>query len=279
MDCITKIRNSFIHHGRNSNRIYVMSLEINDLPDLLVELEELAKKKHYTKIIAKVPIIAKEYFEENGFIMEAAIPGFYAGKQECCFYAKYLENERKINLCQEQCDKVLEIAGGKKTIVQSPVLSDTYTFRRLAEKDIDKMIQLYQSVFKSYPFPIYDKKYLEETMKSNVSYFGIFDQEYLISASSIEAEEKYKNAELTDFATLKKYRGQGLALFLLAQMEQYMREMGFCIAYTIARSKSYSMNCTFAKMGYMYTGILVNNTQIGGQIESMNIWWKRIEEK
>jgi len=34
------------------------------------------------------------------------------------------------------------------------------------------------------------------------------------------------------------------------------------------------MNITFAKAGYRYAGTLVNNTDISGTIESMNVWWR-----
>ncbi|MEZ4485255.1 MAG: hypothetical protein R2864_11955 [Syntrophotaleaceae bacterium] len=38
------------------------------------------------------------------------------------------------------------------------------------------------------------------------------------------------------------------------------------------------MNITFAKHGYSYGGTLTNNTQISGDLESMVVWYKRIEE-
>ena len=51
---------------------------------------------------------------------------------------------------------------------------------------------------------------------------------------------------------------------------------GFSTTYTIARSLSLGMNLTFAKGGYSFAGTLVNNTQISGQIESMNVWYKHL---
>ena len=39
-------------------------------------------------------------------------------------------------------------------------------------------------------------------------------------------------------------------------------------------SKVYGMNITFAKQKYIFAGTLVNNTDISGGIESMNIWYK-----
>jgi hypothetical protein len=44
--------------------------------------------------------------------------------------------------------------------------------------------------------------------------------------------------------------------------------------YTIARAISVGMNITFARCGYDFGGTLVNNTQIAGRIESMNVWYK-----
>lgn len=81
---------------------------------------------------------------------------------------------------------------------------------------------------------------------------------------------------MTDFATLPDHLGQGLAVRLLWHMEREMPGYQMRTAYTIARSLSPGMNITFAKMGYLFAGTLVNNTDISGQIESMNIWYKRL---
>jgi hypothetical protein len=37
------------------------------------------------------------------------------------------------------------------------------------------------------------------------------------------------------------------------------------------------MNITFKKMGYMYSGTAVNNTNICGNFEDMNFWYKLSE--
>jgi len=36
------------------------------------------------------------------------------------------------------------------------------------------------------------------------------------------------------------------------------------------------MNRVFEKCGYSHAGVLINNTQIGGRIRSMNVWYKRL---
>ena len=69
---------------------------------------------------------------------------------------------------------------------------------------------------------------------------------------------------MTDFATHPSHRSQGLASFLLYEMEQEMTKRGIKTAYTIARSVSYGMNITFAKHAYTLAGTLINNTNISG---------------
>jgi len=98
----------------------------------------------------------------------------------------------------------------------------------------------------------------------------------LAALSSAEMDIQGSNVEMTDFATLPEYRGRGLAQFLLQEMEGAMTHKGMRTAYTIARAVSPGMNITFSRRGYQYGGTLVNNTQISGSIESMNIWYKSL---
>jgi hypothetical protein len=59
-------------------------------------------------------------------------------------------------------------------------------------------------------------------------------------------------------------------------MEKHMIDNNIITSYTIARAKSPGMNITFARNGYEYSGTLINNTQISGKIESMNVWLKTL---
>ena len=61
-------------------------------------------------------------------------------------------------------------------------------------------------------------------------------------------------------------------------MEENMKTAGFVTLYTIARAASIGINATFAKCGYTFAGTLINNTQISGRIESMNVWYKNLPE-
>jgi len=94
----------------------------------------------------------------------------------------------------------------------------------------------------------------------------------LVAAASAETCMRYRNAEMTDFATLPSQRGLGLAQYLLAALEDDMEEAEIPNLYTIARARSAGMNRVFYNRGYEMTGTLVNNCHIAGQFEDMHVW-------
>ena len=114
-------------------------------------------------------------------------------------------------------------------------------------------------------------------MDDDVVYFGVWHDASLAALSSCEIHSGESNAEMTDFAALPHHRGQNLALHLLGRMEEELAWRRIGVAYTIARANSFGMNITFAKAGYAFAGTLTNNTNISGQIESMNVWYKPVD--
>ena len=139
-----------------------------------------------------------------------------------------------------------------------------------------QMAELYRQTFASYPFPIHDPEYLAKTMAKNVLYAGIWKGKQLLALASAEIDHQNSNAELTDFATDPDWRGHGLANLLLQHLEEELRLFEIKTSYTIARATSYGMNICFAQNGYQFDGTLVKNTQIGGCLESMNVWHKSL---
>lgn len=276
-DTCETIGHSQIQHGRHSNRVYLMKLDLQDLPDIVVKLDELARSNNYTKIFTKVPASAQDDFLALGYRQEASIPGFYLGKEDAVFLCKYLDPQRAFVENADQLKDILLLAQGKAP--KRPrvfTIPDDLTLIRCQPLHADEMSRIYKAVFPSYPFPIHDPEYIRKTMAENVDYFGIVKGNELIALSSAEMDIAGSNVEMTDFATLPDYRGQGLARFLLQEMEKAMIDRSIQTAYTIARAASAGMNITFAQIDYQFSGLLINNTQISGKIESMNIWHKKL---
>lgn len=275
-DQVVHIQNSLIQHGTENDRIYIMKLSKRDLPEILSTLDEMALDNSYSKIFAKLPYSLKEDFLEKGYQTEAQIPKFFKGTEDGVFMGKYFQEERNTLENPEIISQVLDIALKKKTEKKISLEKD-YFFRRAQKEDAEKMAKIYGQVFQSYPFPIEDPSYIRKTMDENLEYFGIWHQDQLIALASSEMDISSLNVEMTDFATLPEYRGKKLALYLLSKMEKAMKVKGIKTAYSIARSQSFGMNSTFSKAGYTFGGTLVQNTQIAGHLESMNIWYKSIK--
>ena len=276
-DVVEHLGGSTIQHGPHSDRIYLMKLNADDLPGLVLELDDLAAVRGYGKIFAKVPASATSLFLEHGYREEAHVPGFYHGQEAAAFLGRYPRPERAEEERGEEIQRILELAwekGRRPEVGAAAPPADDIEIALARPRDAEAMGRLYAEVFPTYPFPIRDPDYLRETMASHVTYFCARRGGRLIALASAERDREAANVEMTDFATLPEARGGGLAKRLLSRMEAAMVDEGLCTAYTIARALSPGMNAAFARLGYVFGGTLVNNTNIGGDIESMNVWHK-----
>jgi beta-lysine N6-acetyltransferase len=271
-------RGSVLHHGKQNNRIYLMRLDPADTKDIVPYLDGLAKREGYEKIFAKVPAENGEIFTDNGYKKEALVPGFYGGKGEAFFLAKFLTPEREKNGHKKRIESILEKAREKATGSSGKRQRKNFDITVAEEKDISEMSEVYNKVFESYPFPIHDEGYLLETMGGGVRYYVARRNGRIAGVSSSEMSRNNRNTEMTDFATLPGHRGAGIATELLDFMDADMGKEGFVTAYTIARALSCGINITFARNGYKFAGTLVNNTNISGSIESMNVWYKQLNK-
>jgi len=275
-DKIEEFFGALIQHGGLSDRIYLMKAGEAEAGVLIGELDRLASEKGYTKIFAKVRDRYREDFERTGYVSEARVPGFYMGSEDCFFMGKFFSDERKRASDVKKLDEVLVLAKNKGRVEGGDIKCEGGKIRICTKDDAGKMSEIYREVFDSYPFPIDDPNYLKEMMDDNVVYFGVECDGELAALSSAEMYEQSGNVEMTDFATLSRWRGQGFGVCLLSEMGNRMRQRCISTSYTIARAISPGMNITFSKMGYNYAGRLVNNTNISGQIESMNVWYKSL---
>ena len=270
------IGRSLIQHGKSSDRVYLMSTADEDMPGLLNELERLAGQDDYGKIFAKAPARWGREFAAAGYRVEAEVPNFYQGRETGLFLGKYLKEERMEMTAGEEIAAVLDLCAQKQASPPAPANSpgDDYQVRLCTPADCEAMAELYRRVFLSYPFPIHDPEFLRRTMAQQVCYAGAWRQERPTALASAEFSPTASHAEMTDFATAPEDRGRRLAARLLTSLEKEMAARGIKLAYTIARALSHGMNLSFARAGYRHAGTLVNNTQICGRIESMNVWYK-----
>lgn len=277
-DKIERTKNgSLIQHGNVNKRVYLMKLDQRDSSDIINTITTLARKNKYTKIFCKIPGWAAPVFFANGFILEAQIPRCYQNKEAAFFVSKFLNSDRVLEI---ESDRLREfshhLTSFRENNKPEKLNGAPYSIRVLNEEDCRAITKVYQQVFETYPFPIFDPEFIMESMNEGVQYLGMKTNNKLIALASAEVDAKGQNAEMTDFATLPEFRGKNLSLFLLKELEKQMKQQGIKTLHTIARLNSPGMNKTFIRMNYFYGGTLIKNTNISGKIESMNVYYKHI---
>lgn len=296
VDVLTRIENSVVQHGPESDRVYGMKLATEDMPGILDRLDALAREEGYGKLFVKTRRAYYDDLIERGYMQEAMVPLFYGPEEDGLFMGKFLDPERARENRPERVQEVLRVAGEERLLVgpegepgeaetreadgkgadteASTVPKPGLLVREATPGDTEALAACYRNVFDSYPFPIHDPAHLRGEQEAGTRFFAVWEEDTLVAASSMEPGGAPGTVEMTDFATLPSQRGKGLATYLLALMDRKAEEAGERVAYTIARAVSFGMNITFARRGYNFGGTLVNNTQISGAIESMNVWYK-----
>ena len=277
-DVIETIGKSTIQHGPYNSRIYLMKLHKQDSHRIIPEMESLAHANNYEKILAKIPSGHEAYYKDHGYIREAVIPEYFNNGEHAVFMAKYFSSSRKQVNNQEQIQEVLSLALRRKHARGTGNCESSFSTQICRLGDIDEMIRVFRAVFETYPFPIFDADFLSGAIqKRQAQYYCARKGRRIVAIAASEIDWSNQSVEMTDFATLPEFRGQGLAGCLLKDMEQSMAKEGMRTAFSIARAISPAMSLVFAAKGYSFGGTLDNNTNIAGHIQSMNIWHKRLQ--
>lgn len=275
-DTVMHRGNSVIQHGHHNNRVYIMRLDPGDVHDVIRFADDLCQREGYSKVFGKVPESSSSAFTDAGYVTEATVPCFYRGSGTAVFMARYTDPERKEARNAAETAGILAAAfdhAGERVPQRLP---DGFSLMHAHAGDADDIAELYGTVFATYPFPIRDPAYIRESMQGEIRYFIIRKSHVLAAAASCEIDAENQVVEVTDFATSPLFRGRGFAGILLSAMENDLRRKGILTAFTIARASSLPINMTFAGAGYRFAGMLPNNTNICGSMESMNVWYKRI---
>ncbi len=255
-----------------NQRIQVLNYEARDPGAMVEEIAAEAQRRDHTKVFLKAPDFDREVLEDVGMVQEATVNGYFRG-QPAEVMALYLDDDRLERPYESEQQGILEAITERPADASIPVLPTGYRMSIAGPDDAEELASLYTTVFASYPFRIMDPAYLISTMESHVLYRIVRDAEgAVVAAASAEMCRRFRNAEMTDFATLPSQRGLGLAQHLLAALEDDMLEAEIPNLYTIARARSAGMNRVFYNRGYEMTGTLVNNCHIAGQFEDMHVW-------
>jgi putative beta-lysine N-acetyltransferase len=255
-----------------NNRLKISDNNKLDLKDI-EEVIDYSKKNKFTKILVNSKLVNIKGYIGCGFLMEGFIKGFFKGEDACCL-SYFLNKDRNFSLNKEKEDEIIRKCFENTNKIKSNKNLKGLEIRTLLEDDILQMINLFKKVFKTYPTPVFDKNYLLSVIDKKILFKGIFENNILISMASADLDNDNLNCEITDCATNENYRGRGFLGILIDSLEEEVKERGYKCLYSLSRAINYGINSSLSKKGYYYCGRLVNNCDICGGFEDMNIWVK-----
>lgn len=243
--------------------------------DIVQKLEELVQLHHAEKLIVKGRHEDFLFFLEKGFLLEAMVEKYFLGS-DAYFFSKFYSVERRKHdhwITEDSMLNSISQLSMPKEMIFSP---KDYVLQKVNENHAVELSELYQKVFPVYPTPLHYPEYVKKTLKDGTIYYAFFHNGKMVSAASAEVNDFYKNAELTDCATLSEHRKHGLMKMILQELEKELMRNGIFCAYSIARAQSFGMNAILHQMGYQYRGRFMNNCFIYEKLENMNMWVKNL---
>lgn len=258
-----------------NRRLKVLNFD-GELVKICQRLDYLADKNQFDKIFIKAKADEWQGFLAHGYMLEGIILHYFNG-ENAYVVSRFLSRDRITSPTLLDESALIQDLMSRPRAERSLQLPEGYELALATEDDIPGLVILYSHVFASYPSPLTMPDYLLTTMRRNLVYAVIKDPEgNIVSAASADLDAMHSNAEMTDCATFPAERGKGLMRILLVRLEAELQRRGVRCAYTLARATAPGMNKVFYDLTYEYCGRLINNCDISGGFEDINIWSKRL---
>lgn len=260
-----------------NQRIKILKYSGTNYEGLILKLRWLAEANGFDKMIAMASRSDWQQFLRHGYVLEGVLK-YYLNGEDAYIVSKFRSQDRLTS--HSLMEEILLIEKLMHTEVKktpNPRPSG-YQFRLARREDIPELIELYKRIFETYPSPLVHSDYLDTVFHQETRFVVATNQEgHIRAAASAELYHDQKAAELTDCATHPESRGLGLMSHLLEILENELIKEDYICAYTMARARSYGMNSVFYGLGYEFLGRLINNCDIYGAYEDMNIWVKNLK--
>ncbi len=258
-----------------NRRVIFYQYEEDNLVNQLESIESLEKLHN----IEKVSVYGTEgeinLLEEMDLTLEGKIDGFFNG-EDAYIYSQFINPKRSISPFREKQEQIIQSAQNKYEGEVEFNLPYQFQLRNAEKQDVMEMAQVYGQVFQTYPTPMNEPGYIKKVMEQETLFSLVTHDDQIVSIASADINSKYNNAEITDCATLPEYRGKGLLSYIINHLERRLEKKHVPNLFSLTRAKSAGMNHVIAKHEYEYRGTLVQNCNISGSFEDMNIWVKNL---
>ncbi len=258
-----------------NQRIKVQDYEASNFFEFLEKIEWIAEANGFDKIIFMAFIDDWQRFLCRGYVLEAILRYYHNG-EDAFVVSKFGSQNRFTSHVFYKEVKMIEKILSKEPDYSACGPPKEFDIRFALKSDTAELVEMYRKIFDSYPSPLLHEDYLSSVFQKENLFVVATQNNKVVAAASAELNVKKQSAELTDCATLSEFRGQGLMRHLLSLLESHLKDREFICAYTMSRARSFGMNNAFYQLNYEFNGRLINNCDIFGAYEDMNIWVKKL---
>lgn len=225
------------------------------------------------KILAYALPGQDEAWKNLGFRHEGVLRGFFADGTNAHVWAAYPDPERAREEDAFHHAVVVQTARDRAR-AYNPTLPEGFRCHTATPDHAGEIVALMQSSFPVYPTPITVEN-VARSMQAELGLWKVIRNRVgnLVAVASADLDSRHRSAELTDCVTREDHRGRGLMVYLLHELTAQLGDN--YQLFSLARAGESSINCCFSKLGFDFTGRLVNNCRMPSGWESMNIWCRR----
>ena len=261
-----------------NQRIKIVKYEATDFEAMIMKIRWIAETNGLDKVICMAPRADWQKFMRFGYVLEAVIK-YYLNGADAYVMSKFRSQERLTSGSLMEETLLIEKIMHEQNDHQDKDLDPSMHIRMAKMGDVQSLISLYQEIFETYPSPLIHPGYFETIFQKD-SIFALCEKDgQILAAASAELNPDCQAAELTDCATRKTARGLGIMSHILRYLEDELLKRKYICSYTMARARSYGMNNVFCRLNYEFLGRLVNNCDIYGAYEDMNIWVRDLRKE
>ena len=210
--------------------------------------------------------------EAAGLTLEATMPGFYRGDKDCAVMGAAVDDARSVLANPRDVARVDHLVAQPWHPKDRPEVET----RRATPDDAPEIAKLIAATFEHYPTPSGVPEYLAGQIEGGVPFRAVWEAREVVACASADLVRAARTAELTDCATRPDQRGRGLMQAILLDLMDDLREMDYPTAFTLARANTPGVNLAFLRLGFKFRGRQVQSCRIGGGMEDMNVWSRRL---
>ena len=209
--------------------------------------------------------------QRQGFWLEADIPGFYGGEEDCMILGGSPTGRPPL----ADPERVAEVDGlvAHYSRWVDPPAAPTVKARR---GDSAAIAALAEDAVTYYPTPSGHPGYIEAKLAGGTPLRVVRDEGEVVASACADLDVFAAAAELTDCFTAPSHRRRGLMRALLCDLLQDLSELDYTTAYTLCRATSPGINLAFKGLGFGFRGRMLRSCRIGEGLEDMNVWSRTI---